>query len=240
MLMSFLIQTHVQYDRQIFLEQRAGDAQRAASVNDRRSLYSIVLSLGGIASSSTPRPVKQKDGSLTCSEEARLLRWQEHFREVFGGRVASMESLRATPHDPPVFTAWSMTPDDTVAAWKQLGRNKGAGRDGLPSDLLLALAQVSATPATHLYNETIVSERWPTRWTGGRMQEVFKNKGSRDVCDDYRGIVLEDHLAKGLKQHLSHSVVPFYNAAMPDCQHGAVGGRSTDFATHMVREVIAQ
>ena len=71
------------------------------------------------------------------------------------------------------------------------------------------------------------------------MQEVFKNKGERDVCDDYRGIVLEDHLAKGLKQHLSHAVNPAYNAAMPDCQHGAVGGRSTDFATHLVREVIA-
>ena len=239
MLVSFLIKTHVLYDRQIFLEQRARDAQRAASVNDWRGLYSIVRSLGGIASSSTPRPVKQKDGFLTCSEEARQMRWQEHFREVFGGRVASMESLRATPHDPPVFIAWSMTPDNAVAAWKQLGRNKGAGRDGLPSELLLALAQVTATPATHLYNETIVCERWPTRWTGGRMQEVFKNKGSRDVCDDYRGIVLEDHLAKGLKQHLSHSVVPLYNAAMPDCQHGAVGGRSTDFATHMVREVIA-
>ena len=26
---------------------------------------------------------------------------------------------------------------------------------------------------------------------------------------------------------------------MPDCQHGAVGGRSTDFATHLVREVIS-
>ena len=71
------------------------------------------------------------------------------------------------------------------------------------------------------------------------MQEVFKNKCSRDECDDYRGIVLEDHLAKGLKQHLSHAVTPAYNAAMPDCQHGAVGGRSTDFATHLVREVIA-
>ena len=32
---------------------------------------------------------------------------------------------------------------------------------------------------------------------------------------------------------------PAYNAAMPDCQHGAVGGRSTDFATHLVREVIS-
>ena len=239
MIVSFMIKTHVIYDRQIFLEQRARDAQRAASYNDWRGLYAIVRSLGGIASSSTPRPVKQKDGSLTSSEDARQLRWQEHFRDVFGGQATSMETLRAIPIEHPVKCEWVMTTDDTVAAWKQLGRNKEAGRDGLPSELLLVLAQATAVPATILYNETIERERWPTRWTGGRMQEIFKNKGCRDICDDYRGIVLEDHLAKGLKQHLSHAVGPAYNAAMPDCQHGAVGGRSTDFATHLVREVIA-
>ena len=62
MIISFLIKTHVLYDRQIFLEQRARDAQRAASVNDWRGLYAIVRSLGGIASSSTPRPVNRKTG----------------------------------------------------------------------------------------------------------------------------------------------------------------------------------
>ena len=74
MIVSFMIKTHVIYDRQVFLEQRARDAQRAASYNDWRGLYAIVGSLGGIASSSTPRPVKQKDGSLTSSEDARQLR----------------------------------------------------------------------------------------------------------------------------------------------------------------------
>ena len=54
----------------------------------------------------------------------------------------------------------------------------------VPAELLLALAQVIATPATDVYNETINRIRWPTRWTGGRMQAVFKNKGARDVCDD--------------------------------------------------------
>ena len=34
LLVSFLIKMHVLYDRQIFLEQRARDAQRAAFVNE--------------------------------------------------------------------------------------------------------------------------------------------------------------------------------------------------------------
>ena len=106
-----------------------------------------------------------------------------------------MEALRATPHDLAMDTKRSMERNDMVAAWKQLGRSKGAGRDRLPSELFLALAPVIAAPATDLYNETIDRERWPTRWTGGHMQDVFKNKGARDGCDDYRCIVLQDHLA---------------------------------------------
>ena len=63
--------------------------------------------------------------------------------------------------------------------------------------------------------------------------------GSFPCGDDYRGVILEDHLAKGLKQHLSYSVTPSYEEHMPECQHGATRGRSTDFATHLVREAIA-
>ncbi|CAK0879178.1 unnamed protein product, partial [Prorocentrum cordatum] len=83
------------------------------------------------------------------------------------------------------------------------------------------------------------AEVWPVAWTGGRLQEVFKQKGSRANCDDYRGIILEDHLGKGLKQHLSQHVFPQYAAHQPDAQHGAVGGRSTDFASHLVVEILA-
>ena len=70
------------------------------------------------------------------------------------------------------------------------------------------------------------------------MQEVHKRKGPTDECDEYRGIVIEDHLAKGYKQWLNEGVRSQYLAGMPDSQHGAVPGRSTDFAAHLVREFL--
>ncbi|CAK0908178.1 unnamed protein product, partial [Prorocentrum cordatum] len=130
------------------------------------------------------------------------------------------------------------TVQGTINAWTRLGRNKGVGPDGLPAEFLVAAAPVMAPFATELYNDVIKYERWPVSWTGGRMQDIFKNKGDRAVCDDSRGIILEDHLAKGLKQHLAQSVMPAYTAHQPPAQHGAVHGRSTDFATHFVREAL--
>ena len=45
--------------------------------------------------------------------------------------------------------------------------------------------------------------------------------------------------AKGLKQLLSGAVNPVYRDNMPDSQHGAVPGRGTDNAAHLVHCFVA-
>ena len=211
----------------------------AANRCDWRGAYGIVRSLSGLGMSAVLHPVRKKDGLRTASECERQERWREHFRDVFRGAATTMGQLRDLPLGQPLDTTWRMTEHDTVDAWRRLGRNKGVGRDCIPAEFLQATADVMAPVVTCLYNEVVATEAWPARWTGGRMQDVFKHKGRRDQCDDYKGIVLEDHMAKGIKQHLSRAVMPAYGANQPDVQHGAVGGRSTDFAAHLVREVLS-
>ena len=82
------------------------------------------------------------------------------------------------------------------------------GKDGLPAEFLQATAEVPVPIVADIYNQVIVHERWPARWSGGRLQDIFKNKGHPDQCDGSRGIILEDHMAKGIKQHLSYKVAP--------------------------------
>ena len=100
MLLGKLIQIYMAYERILFLERRASDAQRAASRHDWRGLYSIVRSLGGASPSSVPRPVRQLNGELTTNETERQRRWQEHFKDVFRGRSVTMDELRARPREP--------------------------------------------------------------------------------------------------------------------------------------------
>ena len=113
------------------------------------------------------------------------------------------------------------------------------GRDGIPVELFEAGGDSFAYPLAEVYQEVVDTERWPVKWTGGRMQNVYKKKGPREDCDESRGIVLEDHAAKGLKQLLSNEVTPQYTEHMPETQHGAVAGRGTDFASHLVQCFLA-
>ena len=129
-------------------------------------------------------PVRKKDGQLTSSESERQARWQDHFKEVFRGASVSMTDLAALPLQPPLDDNCAMNVADTERAWMRLGRNKGVGRDGIPAEFLQATAAVSPPIATDLYNEVIANERWPMQWTGGRMQDIFKNKGERAESDD--------------------------------------------------------
>ena len=45
--------------------------------------------------------------------------------------------------------------------------------------------------------------------------EVYKGQGGHDDPDGYRGVVLEDHLGKGLKEMIAPGIFPFYNSGMP-------------------------
>jgi DNA-directed RNA polymerase subunit RPC12/RpoP len=229
----------VQLDRQCFLEQRAVDAQRAAHNGDSQETFAIVRSLSGGQRSVANQPVMRKDGTLTSSDMERQERWQEHFAEVFGGTVLPMSSLQSANSDHvSSVSALKVSPTSTSKALAELGRNKGVGRDRIPAELLQAGGDAMAVKVFDAYARVAVEERWPLAWTGGRIVDIYKRKGSPSDCDMSRGILLADHLSKGFCNLMAPYINPHYNKHMPTEQFGAVSGRGTDFATHIIRSFI--
>ncbi|CAK0834692.1 unnamed protein product, partial [Prorocentrum cordatum] len=90
-----------------------------------------------------------------------------------------------------------------------------------------------------LYQDVVGHERWPSQGTGGRMQSVHERRGPLEDCDESRGIVLEDHAAKALKQMLGDMLNEPCHQNMPEAQHGAVAGKGTDYAAHLVHCFVA-
>ena len=82
--------TCLEHDRKSFLDALVVKAQVAAQTGDSRTQYAIARSLGA-AKSSPNSEVFKKDGSLTTSPAEEVVRWQEHFCEVFQGRATTSE-----------------------------------------------------------------------------------------------------------------------------------------------------
>eukprot|EP00972_Heterocapsa_arctica_P041900 6179907-Heterocapsa_arctica.AAC.1 len=66
-----------------------------------RGTYSIVKRLSGFTIR-VPKAIKQKDGSLASSEQARQERWQEHFNEVCCGKISDARASLSTSPVAPV------------------------------------------------------------------------------------------------------------------------------------------
>ena len=171
----------VKIDRQAFLEQRAADAQHAARCHDFGGSFGIVRSLSGNTTSKSGHPVKRKDGLLTSNEQERQERWQEHFADVFGGRIVNKSEIRNSLVEPIVLTSsLETTPQITERAIRRLKRNRGVGVDDIPAELLQAGEGAMAVKVSEVYTRVKDEEQWPTAWAGGRIVDIFKKKGAAD------------------------------------------------------------
>jgi len=226
-------------DRLLFLQDRASAAADAASRGDSGASYAVVRSLAGRNVGRQPTHIRKPDGQLTRTDDERDQSWLQHFGRVFDADEVTFDVLERQQLAAPLAERLDFGEHEVACAINRLRRNRGMGSDGLPAEVLQAGGTPLVRRLTPLYRRVADEERWPVRWAGGRLAEVFKNKGARDDPDEYRGIVLEDHLAKGMKEVIAPSVFPAYNSGIPDSQHGAVGGRGTDMAAFLLQCFIA-
>ena len=68
---------------------------------------------------------------------------------------------------------------------------------------------------------------------------VYKQKSDPQECDNSRGLLVADHAAKGLVRMVKAAIDNDYTSNMPATQHGAVSGRGTDMASHVIRSAAA-
>jgi hypothetical protein len=81
-------------------------------------------------------------------------------------------------------------------------------------------------------------ERWPVAWKGGQLVELFKGKGDACDCDAYRGLTVQDHMAKTMVGILKEDADPYFAKAMPSDQFGGVSGGGTDYPSHLVSSML--
>ena len=83
------------------------------------------------------------------------------------------------------------------------------------------------------------SEEWSVAWKGGRLKELWKRKGDARDCENSRGLLISDHLAKATIDIVKNGCVDQLCGSLPLEQLGGVAGGGTDLANHMIRSLQA-
>ena len=228
----------IKADKAAFLDNLAAQADMAADCGDNGAIYQLAKRAAGVRSR-IMKVVEWEDGSLTTSVSQYAQRFQDHFAGVFSAKIIqNLNELGiAQPRDTVHSPSQSPSVQSVEKAIWELPSGKAVGPDRISAELLkIALAPCSVF-LHGLLQKVWSYAYWPLDWRSGRLQELHK-KGSTRVCDNFRGLLISDHLGKAASSVLYEPIDGPYHAYVPPAQCGAVKSKSGDLATHLLRTML--
>ena len=229
----------VKRDRDQYNAGLVEEATRAAERGDSKAMWTLVKRLSG----ETPKALKtvRSDDGLTVlvHDSDVKKRWTEHFAGLLkADLVSDLDSLMPYPEAVHATSKYSPSAEDVNKQLSCGKRGKAPGPDGIHNELLRAGGFVLAEHIAVLLRHIAAVGAAPIDFRGGRLREVWKRKGDPQICANSRGLIISHELSKIFTGTLQAELTPTYNKFLPETQCGAVAGRGTDFANHLVRSVI--
>ena len=186
-------------------------------------------------------PLLSADGTIIIKDKEGIsARWEEHFSQLLNRPStvdqAALEQIPQKPtHEdldlPP-------TEDEVRAAIKQMNCGKAPGKDGLPAEIFKALGD-TAFQAFHDVLCTIwEDEDMPADLRDATIVALYKNKGAKADCGNYRGISLLSIAGKILARILLNRLIENISEDnLPEAQCVFRPGRSTIDMVFTVRQI---
>lgn len=106
------------------------------------------------------------------------------------------------------------------------------GPDEIPSILFVKCAASLAAPLAFIFQISLNSGVFPSRWKKAYITPIFKPSGNKESVKDYRPVCISSILPKLLENLVSQVLYPLLSTVINDEQHGFMKSRST--ATNLI------
>lgn len=154
------------------------------------------------------------------------------FEEIKKNRTQNDETAWPTNH-----FKFNRVDDKTVnKLLTNLSTTSGSGASGLSSKVLKAAANQLTSIVRDLFNTCIETCEIPDEWKLGIVTPIFKNKGSNEDMNNYRGITVISPIAKLFEKILATQITSYLNenSILFNGQHGFRYGHSCETALHEI------
>jgi hypothetical protein len=198
-------------------KRKAEEIQAYADSNNAKLFYSSLREVYGPPKKGAV-PIRNLQGELLTDNQAISKRWSEHFEQLLN-RPSSVDpsaieeiplrTVRLELDSPP-------TEKEVADAISELQCGKSAGPDGIPPEVFKS----GGNSLTHKFTEFLCM-CWedgclPQDLKDARIVHLYKGKGEKSSCDNYRGIsllsiagkVLAKVILNRLNAHLLDETVP--------------------------------
>ena len=137
--------------------------------------------------------IKDMDGNVLTEQKAVKDRWSEYFEQLLNvddGRAAELTDVRGNEVNGNQEVEVEVSIENVRKAVKKLKKGKAPGVDGITSEMLHFGGDSVLEWLTRVCRVCIRDERVPSDWMRAIIVPLYKGKGDRSDCKNYRGISL--------------------------------------------------
>ena len=230
-------------DENKFWEEKANELEEAGQRGESHAMFAAVKMLknmGDGQSRSSSMGIRNEDGIVVNSEKEKLTVFSRYFEKLYNPPMnADREILRDfETTSPEQEERIQITEEEVERAIKSTHSRRSAGVCEVSPELIKYGGAEMVGGLTKVFNVVIENGRVPAEWKKAIIVPIFKNKGSKLDCANYRGISLTSVPSKVFLRVLLNRVKPIIEERLREEQAGFRGARSTVDQIFALRQVV--
>ena len=206
-------------------------------MGDIREMYQKIKIATGKATQKTA-PLKSKSSDIISDKPKQLERWVEHYLELYSHENKISQPALDALENLPVMKKLDAKPTtlQLSKAIDALSAHKAPGQDGIPPDIIKSGKTVLLKPLLELLHQCWSERKVPQDMRDARIITLYKNKGDRSDCNNYRGISLLIIVGKVFARVVLSRLQELAARIYPESQSGFRSDRSTVDMIFSVRQ----
>ena len=174
-------------------------------------------------------PLKSKEGEAITDRSKQMERWAEHYQDLYSTESLVSEAVIDSIPALPILEDLDLPPteDELRKAIDSLARGKAPGNDGIPGEVFQAGKAVLLEPLHRLLCQCWQEGQVPQDMRDANIITLYKNKGDRSDCNNYRGISLLSITGKMFARVILRRLQILAERVYPESQCGFRAKRST-------------
>jgi len=218
--------------------QLSDSIQRASDSGNIRGMYEGIKRATGRPVARTAL-LRSRSGEPISSRTEQLSRWVEHYLDLYSNvNNVSQEALDAIENLPPL-DALDAEPsvEELNKAIDILPCGKAAGEDGIPPEVIKSGKRALLGPLHELLCLCWREGQVPKDMRDAKIITLYKNKGDRSDCNNYRGISLLSIVGKVFARVVLGRLQALADRVYPESQCGFRAQRGTSDMIFSLRQL---
>lgn len=214
-----------------------GEKMEKNSKENQKLFYRVIKT---IRNEEMPQPthlIQNKKGEIISDRKQIIQRWKEHFQELLNGG-AENENDNEQQIIREKETEGVITMDELEEAIHKLKNGKAPGGDKITAEMIKHIGQKGKELMLKIYNKIWMEEEIPNEWRKTLIVPIYKNKGNKRDCNNYRGISLISTAMKILEQIIDKRLRTTLESTLHESQSGFRKGRSTQDPIFSMKQLI--